>query len=37
MYGKGYKISGGKNGKAIYNYYFNDLLFDCRKSLIEFL
>lgn len=37
MYGKGYKLSGGKNGKAIYNYYFEEKEFDCRKSLIEYL
>ena len=37
MYGKGYKLSGGKNGKAIYNYYFDGKEFLCRKDLIDYL
>ena len=34
MYGKGYKISGGKNGHAKYNYIFEGIIYDCRKSLL---
>lgn len=35
MYGKGYKISGGNNGHTIYNYIFENVIYDCRKSLIK--
>ena len=35
MYGCGYKISGGNNGHATKNYYFEGKVYDCRKSLIE--
>ena len=37
MYGNGYKISGGKNGKATLDYYFDGLYFECRKYLVEYL
>lgn len=37
MYGKGYLISGGKNGKAIKFYIFNDIRFECRKELVKYL
>ena len=37
MYGKGYKLAGGNNGKAIYNYYYKGLKFDCRLYLIQYL
>lgn len=37
MYGKGYKISGGKNGRAVRDYWFEDKYFDCRKSLLDYL
>lgn len=37
MFGKGYKLSGGKNGKATKDYWYNDLYFDCRKSLVQYL
>ena len=34
MYGNGWKISGGKNGSAIYDYMYEGVTYDCRKSLI---
>lgn len=37
MYGKGYKIAGGKNGKARTRYFFKDNVFECRKELVEYL
>lgn len=37
MYGNGYRISGGKNGKAIKDYWFKDVYFDCRKALVTYL
>lgn len=37
MYGKGYKLAGGNNGKAIYRYHYKDLTFECRKELCEYL
>lgn len=37
MYQCGYKISGGNNGKSIYNYYIDDKFFDCRIDLINYL
>lgn len=37
MYHNGYRVSGGKNGKAIYRYYYKDLSFECRKELVEYL
>ena len=37
MYGNGHKVSGGKNGKAITNYWYNDILFECRKDLVNYL
>lgn len=37
MYGKGYKLSGGKNGHATKTYYYLDKVFDCRKYLVKFL
>lgn len=35
MYGCGYKISGGNNGHATKNYYFEGKKYDCRKNLID--
>lgn len=37
MFGNGYRVSGGKNGKATITYYYRDLMFDCRKELISYL
>ena len=37
MFGKGYKLSGGKNGKATKDYWYNNIYFDCRKSLVCYL
>lgn len=37
MYKKGYKISGGKNGRAIRIYQYKENIFYCRKELAEFL
>lgn len=37
MYGKGYLVSGGKNGRATRNFYYKGKKFDCMKSLLEFL
>lgn len=37
MYGKGYKVSGGKNGHATMWYKFNGAYFDCRNDLIYYL
>lgn len=37
MYGKGYKIAGGRNGKARTRYFFKDKVFECRKELVEYL
>lgn len=34
MYGQGHKISGGKNGKAIYIYTFEGIDYQCRDDLI---
>ena len=36
-YGKGYLTAGGKNGNAIYNYYYKDQKFECRKELVAYL
>lgn len=36
-YGHGERISGGNNGKALYNYYIDGKCFECRKYLIEYL
>ena len=36
-YGNGYKISGGKNGHAIYIYTFEDKDYDCRDALMVVL
>ena len=36
MYGKGYKISGGLNGKANIRYFLDNKVFDCRKDLITY-
>jgi hypothetical protein len=35
MYGKGYLLSGGKNGKAIYEYKFLNKTYDCRIELVN--
>lgn len=35
MYKKGYRISGGKNGHAIYNYIFENIVYDCRDALMK--
>lgn len=37
MYGKGYKIAGGKNGKAKTRYFFEDKVFECRKELADYI
>lgn len=37
MFGKGYKLLGGKNGKALKDYWYNNMYFDCRKSLVCYL
>lgn len=37
MYGKGYKLSGGKNGHATKRYFYGDKVFECRKELVIFL
>jgi hypothetical protein len=37
MYGKGYKLSGGKNGKAIYIYTFEGIDYYCRDDLMIIL
>lgn len=37
MYGKGYLISGGKNGKATKYYVYDDIRFECRKDLVKYL
>ena len=37
MCGNGHKVSGGKNGKAVTNYWYNDILFECRKDLVNYL
>ena len=37
MYGKGYKISGGLNGKATKRYFIDDKVFECRKDLITYI
>lgn len=37
MYGKGYKVAGGKNGRATKWYRFKDIVFNCRKDLFQYL
>ena len=37
MYEKGYKISGGLNGKAVKRYFLDDKVFECRKDLITYI
>lgn len=37
MYGKGYKISGGKNGHATIRYFYKNKVFECRKDLMTYL
>ena len=37
MYGKGYKLAGGKNGKAKTRYFFEDKVFECRKELADYI
>lgn len=37
MYGKGYKLSGGNNGKATKLYFYDNLTFDYRLGLIDYL
>lgn len=37
MYGKGYKVSGGNNGKATKLYFYDNLTFDYRLGLIDYL
>lgn len=34
MYGKGYKLQGGNNGKAIYIYTYKEIDYQCRKDLM---
>lgn len=36
-YGHGERQSGGNNGSAIYDYWFKDKYFECRKYLLEYL
>ena len=36
-YGHGERVSGGKNGKAIYDYWFEGQYFECRKYLVNYL
>lgn len=36
-YGHGERQTGGKNGKALYDYWFEDKYFECRKYLLEYL
>lgn len=36
-YGHGERQSGGNNGSAIYDYWFKDNYFECRKYLLEYL
>lgn len=36
-YGHGERQSGGNNGKAIYDYWYNGKYFECRKYLLEYL
>lgn len=36
-YGHGERQSGGKNGKAIYNYWYDGNYFECRKYLLNYL
>lgn len=35
MYGKGYKLSGGNNGKAIYIYTYKNIDYQCRDDLVK--
>ena len=37
MFGKGYKVSGGNNGKAVIRYFYKGQTFECRKELLEYL
>ena len=37
MYGKGYKVSGGLNGKATKRYFIDSKVFECRKDLITYI
>lgn len=37
MYGKGYKIAGGNNGRARTRYFFQGIVFECRKELVEYI
>lgn len=37
MYGKGYKLKGGKNGHAIYIYTYKGIDYDCRDDLMVVL
>ena len=37
MYGKGYKLSGGNNGHAIYIYTFENIDYNCRDDLMKVL
>lgn len=36
-YRHGERQAGGKNGKALYDYWFEDKYFECRKYLLEYL
>lgn len=36
-YGHGERQSGGRNGKATYDYWYEDKYFECRKYLLEYL
>lgn len=37
MYGKGYKVSSGKNGRATKNYFYKNSIFETRKDLVKYL
>lgn len=37
MFGKGYKILGELNGKAVKRYFYLNLIFECRKDLVKYL
>lgn len=37
MWGQGYKVSGGNNGKAKVRYFYENKMFECRKDLLHYL
>jgi len=37
MFGKGYKVAGGKNGHASIRYFYKDKVFECKNDLIDYL